>query len=99
MDMTGHLLRLLLLLPLICALIVGGLWLAKRVMGATPHMRGQRCARLTETLFLGPGTKLAVVDFADRRLLLAVSKAGVTMLGDAAQPPALAEIKEAGRVL
>lgn len=99
MDMSEHFLRLLVLLPLVCALIVGALWLARRVMGATPQLKAPRTVRLAETLFLAPGTKLAVVDFADRRLLLAVSKTGVTMLGDAARPLPVAEVKEAGRVL
>lgn len=83
---SDYVLRLLVMLPLVCAVIVGGLFVARRVMnmtGKTPLKGPARVARLTESLFLTPGTRLAVVDFADKRLLLAVTKGGVSLLSEA----------------
>src|SRR3546814_19887106 len=74
-----YVLRLAIMLPLICAMIVGGLWIAKRFnLGGMNARAGnsRSVARLPETVFLSPGVKLAVVDFADKRLLLAVTKQG-----------------------
>src|SRR3546814_19549973 len=79
------------MLPLICAMIVAGLWLAKRYnLGALGARAGnaRSVARPTETVVLSPGIRLAVVDFADKRLLLAVTKPGATRLS-ANDAPAL----------
>lgn len=80
---SDYLIRLALLLPLVCGLIVAALFVAKRVYNRPMGTGPQRSARLTETLFLNPGARLAVVEFADRRLLLAVTKQGVTLLTEA----------------
>src|SRR3546814_12110954 len=75
------------MLPLICAMIVAGLWLAKRYnLGALGARAGnaRSVARLTETVVLSPGIRLAVVDFADKRLLLAVTKQGAHLLSETA---------------
>lgn len=81
---SDYLTRLLLLLPLVCALVVAALFVMKRFYARPMGLGGaQRSARLTETLFLGPGARLAVVEFADRRLLLAVTKQGVSLLTEA----------------
>ena len=88
MDLAPYFARLALLLPLLCGTIVLGLWGAKRFLGlgVTPvgTARAPRAARVTETLLLGPGARLAVVEFADRRLLLAVGKGGIATLADTA---------------
>jgi flagellar protein FliO/FliZ len=84
-----YLLRLAIMLPLICAMIVGGLWLAKRYNLGGLSARagsGRSVARLTETVVLSPGIRLAVVDFADKRLLLAVTKQGANLLSETAAP-------------
>ena len=82
--MSEYVIRLLVMLPLVAALIVGGLWLARRVM-AMPRgqVRQKGSVRVAETLFLTPGNRLAVVDFADKRLLIAVTKTGVSLLSEA----------------
>lgn len=81
--MSEYLVRLLIMLPLVCGVIVAGLFVAKRVMAATPGSKSRGAAKLAETVFLTPGTRLAVVDFADKRLLLAVTKGGVSLLSEA----------------
>ena len=45
---------------------------------------GAGSVALVETLFLGPGMRLAVVAFADKRLLLAVGKGGIVALAETA---------------
>lgn len=84
-----YLLRLAVMLPLICAMIWGGLWLAKRYNLGGMNARagkGRNIARLTETVFLTPTVKLAVVDFADKRLLVAVTKTGANLISETAAP-------------
>ena len=86
MDLAPYFARLALLLPLLCAIIAGGLWLAKKYLGVGFSAGGRpavNAARVTQTMLLGPGARLAVVEFADRRLLLALGKGGVSTLADA----------------
>lgn len=85
-----YLLRLVVMLPLICGMIVAGLWLAKRYnLGGLNARAGnsRSVARLAETIVLAPGIRLAVVDFADKRLLLAVTKQGANLLSETAAVP------------
>lgn len=84
-----YLLRLGVMLPLICAMIWGGLWLAKKYnLGGLNARAGNNrsIARLSETVFLTQGVKLAVVDFADKRLLIAVTRTGANLLSETAAP-------------
>lgn len=79
--MSDYVVRLLVMLPLVVALIVGGLWVARKAMAMPRGPARQKSAtRVAETLFLTPGNRLAVVDFADKRLLLAVTKSGISLL-------------------
>ncbi len=84
--MLEYFLRLLILLPLVGALAWGSLWLWKRVqMGVPLGSGGARQGRPVEmigVLPLGPGSKLAVVEFAGQQILLAVSRNGITRLAD-----------------
>jgi len=79
--MIAYLWRLAVALPLVVALLVGAWYAAKRGWVRVPGAAtGTPAARLVMTLFLGPGARLAVVDFAGRRLLLAVSRSGTSLL-------------------
>ena len=83
--MSEYLLRLAVLLPLVCGLIVGGLWLARRLQERGPKFaRRQRMLRVEEVLSLTPGTRLAVVGFGGERILIALGKNGVTPLAQRA---------------
>ncbi|MBB4632813.1 flagellar biosynthetic protein FliO [Sphingosinicella soli] len=83
-----YVLRLAIMLPLVCGLIVAGLWLAKRynLGGLTGGLKSRTAvrsaARLSGTVFLTPAVKLAVVDFEGKRLLLAVTKQGANLLSE-----------------
>jgi flagellar biogenesis protein FliO len=43
---------------------------------------GERLVKLVEATPLGATTRLAVVDFADKRLLIAVSRTGVQLISE-----------------
>ena len=79
--MTDYLLRLVLLVPLVGGLAWASLWLWRRVQLGFPALKVQeRPARVVDVIPLGTGAKLAVVRFDDRDLLLAVSRAQVTLV-------------------
>lgn len=84
--MLEYFLRLLILLPLVGGLAWGSLWLWKRVQMGVPLVGGgtakARAVEMVDVLPLGPGSKLAVVEFAGQRILLAVSRNGITRLAD-----------------
>lgn len=85
--MLEYFLRLAILLPLIGGLAWGSLWLWKRVQMGMP-LTGPKQARSVEmvgVLPLGPGSKLAVVEFAGQQILISVSRNGVTRLADNSQ--------------
>ncbi len=85
--MFEYILRLLILLPLIGGMAWGSLWLWKRVQMGVPLTGGKRtrAVEMVDVLPLGPGSKLAVVEFAGQRILVAVSRSGITRIADDAQ--------------
>lgn len=81
--MGWYILKLAIMLPLIGLLIWGSLKLARRMQSQITKQSGSgKRARLVETTMLSPGLKLAVVEFHDREILLAVSRNGVTQLAE-----------------
>ncbi len=87
--MLEYILRLLILLPIVGAMAWGSLWLWKRVQTGIPLVGGgaarPRAVEMVDVLPLGPGSKLAVVEFAGQRILVAVSRNGITRIADDAQ--------------
>jgi flagellar protein FliO/FliZ len=86
--MFEYILRLLILLPIVGGMAWGSLWLWKRVQMGVPLVGGSAKARAVEmidVLPLGPGSKLAVVEFAGQRVLIAVSRNGITRIADDSQ--------------
>lgn len=86
--MLEYILRLLILLPLVGGMAWGSLWLWKRVQTGVPLVGGNakpRAVEMVDVLPLGPGSKLAVVEFAGQRILVAVSRSGITRIADDAQ--------------
>ncbi len=87
-----YVLRLAIMLPLVCGLIVAGLWLAKRYNlgtlsgGLKARAASRSSASLVETVFLTPAVKLAVVDFEDKRVLLAVTRQGASLVSETYAP-------------
>ena len=86
--MLEYILRLLILLPIVGGMAWGSLWLWKLVQMGVPLGGGAKQDRpvdLVGVLPLGPGSKLAVVEFAGQQILIAVSRNGITRLADNSQ--------------
>lgn len=82
--MGWYLAKMLLLLPLLGLLIWGSLKLTKHMQDRmAAGQRGERAVKLVETCFLGPGMRLAVIEFHGREILLGCSKHGLVRLGEA----------------
>ena len=81
--MTEYFLRLLFLIPLVGGLAFGALWLWRK---AQPGMAGggqrERLVKVIDAVPLGASGRLAVVEFEGRRMLLAVSRTGVTRVDE-----------------
>lgn len=57
-------------------------------LGAGLGLAGARPVQLVQALPLGPGTRLLVVEFGGRRLLVGQSRTGLATLAEAPPPPA-----------
>ena len=82
--MGWYLAKMLLLVPILGLMIWGSLKLTQRVQQKLTGNAAGRAprARLVETTFLGPGLRLAVVEFGGREILLGCSRQGLTRLAE-----------------
>jgi flagellar protein FliO/FliZ len=81
--MWSYVLKLVILLPLVCGLLVGCLYAWRKLEARLPKSQGERLVQVKETMMLSPGLRLAVVEFEGRKLLLSVSRSGVTLVDKA----------------
>lgn len=81
--MTAYVLKLLFLVPLVAGLAFGALWLWRKVQPGLAIAQRARQLKLVDGLQMGATGRLAVVEFADRRLLLAVSRGKIELIADA----------------
>jgi flagellar protein FliO/FliZ len=81
--MWTYILKLIVMLPLVCGLMIGCLYLWRRFEARMPGKPSTRGIAVRETMMISPGVKLAVVDFEGRRLLVSVNRAGVTLIDKA----------------
>ena len=89
--MTAYILKLILMVPLVGGLAFGALWLWRKVQPGMALGQRERLVKLVDAVPLGATGRLAVVEFGDKRLLLAVSRSGgVQLLSEDAleEPPA-----------
>ena len=82
--MTAYILKLLFLVPLVAGLAFGALWLWRKVQPGMAFGQRERAVKLVDALPIGATGRLAVVDFADKRLLIAVSRNGVQLIAEGA---------------
>ena len=75
-----YILKLFVLLPLVCGLMVGCLWLWRRLESRMPGQPANRTIKVQETMMLSPGLRLAVIEFEGRKLLVSVARGGVTLI-------------------
>ncbi|HEX8418132.1 MAG TPA: flagellar biosynthetic protein FliO [Methylobacterium sp.] len=76
----SYVLKLLVLLPLVCGLMIGCLYLWRRLESRMPGKTATRLVTVRETMMISPGLRLAVLDFEGRRLLVSVGRGGVTLV-------------------
>ncbi len=76
----SYILKLLVLLPLVCGLMIGCLYLWRRLESRIPGKPSTRLISVKETMMISPGLRLAVLDFEGRRLLVSVGRGGVTLV-------------------
>lgn len=81
--MWSYILKLVILLPLVCGLLVGCLYAWRKLEARLPRQQGERMVQIKETTMLSPGLRLAVVEFEGRRLLVSVTRSGVTLVDKA----------------
>ena len=75
-----YLLKLALLLPLVCGLLVGCLWLWLKLEQKLPGNQGTRMIAVKESMMISPGLRLAVIEFEGRKLLVSVGRGGVNLV-------------------
>ena len=81
--MWAYILKLVILLPLVCGLLIGCLYAWRKLEARLPKNQGERMVQVRETMMLSPGLRLAVVEFEGRRLLVSVSRTGVALVDKA----------------
>ena len=81
--MWSYILKLAILLPLLCGLMIACLWAWRRLEAKLPGQPQARTLKITETMMISPGLRLAVLDFDGRKLLVSVGRGGVNLLDKA----------------
>ena len=81
--MWSYILKLVILLPLVCGLMIGCLYLWRRLESRMPGQPANRMIAVKETMMVSPGLRLAVVEFEGKRLLVSVGRGGVTLVDKA----------------
>lgn len=84
--MWSYILKLIVLLPLVCGLMIGCLYLWRKLETRMPGRTDTRLITVKETMMISPGLKLAVVEFEGKRLLVSVGRGGVTLVDRAEAP-------------
>lgn len=78
--MWSYVLKLVVLLPLVCGLMIGCLYLWRRLESRMPGKPTSRMIAVKETMMISPGLRLAVIDFEGKRLLVSVGRGGVALI-------------------
>ncbi|WP_380788294.1 flagellar biosynthetic protein FliO [Sphingomonas sp. R86521] len=78
--MWSYILKLAIMLPLVCGLMIGCLLLWRKFETRMPGKPTTRLIAVKETMMISPGVKLAVIEFEGRRLLVSVARSGVTLV-------------------
>ena len=80
-----YILKLVVLLPLVCGLMISCVWLWRKLETRMPGKTTTRLVQVRETMMISPGLRLAVIDFEGKRLLVSVGRGGVTLVDKAGQ--------------
>ncbi len=85
--MWTYILKLVILLPLVCGLMIGALYAWRKLEARMPGQPANRMLKVQETMMISPGLRLAVIEFEGRKLLVSVGRGGVALL-DKGEPVA-----------
>ena len=81
--MFEYILRLFILVPLVGGMAWGSLWLWRRMQLGLPITAvTAKPARMIDIIPAGTGAKLAVVEFGDRQLLIAISRSQISLIAE-----------------
>lgn len=75
--MTFYIVKLFIMVPMIGLLIYGSLWLYRKYQPQMMMRQNSNLLNVVETVPMGVQSKLAVVDFDGRQILLAVTRNGI----------------------
>lgn len=78
--MWTYILKLLILLPLVCGLMIGALYLWRKLEARMPGQPANRMLKVQETMMISPGLRLAVLEFEGKKLLISVGRGGVNLI-------------------
>lgn len=81
--MTSYVLKLLVLIPLVCGLAFGALYLWRKVQPGLAMGQRDRRLKLVDALPVGAASRLAVIEFADKQLLVSISRGRIELLSEA----------------
>ncbi|MGC6331706.1 flagellar biosynthetic protein FliO [Rhizorhabdus sp. FW153] len=81
--MTDYLLRLLLLVPLVGGLAYGSLWLWRKLQPGMAIGNRERTLKVIDAIPMGATGRLAVVEFANRHILISVSRGRIEKIAEA----------------
>ena len=81
--MLDYLLKLVLLVPLVGGLAFGSLWLWRKLQPGIAIGNRERALKIVDAIPMGTTGRLAVVEFANRRILLAVSRGRIEKISEA----------------
>ena len=80
--MLWYLLKLAVVLPLIAGLAWASLRFAKRMEKRFSPTGGAKSVKIIETQWLGPGQRIAVLEFRGREILVSASRQGLVRLAE-----------------
>jgi flagellar protein FliO/FliZ len=81
--MLDYLLRLLLLVPLVGGLAYGSLWLWRNLQPGMAIGNRERALKVVDAIPMGATGRLAVVEFANRHILISVSRGRIEKIAEA----------------
>ena len=77
----SYILKLVILLPLVCGLMIGCLYAWRKLETRMPVAKpNNRLIAVKETMMISPGLRLAGLDFEGKRLLVSVGRGGVNLI-------------------
>lgn len=78
--MWSYILKLVVLLPLVCGLLIGCLYLWRKLEARLPGNQGDRMLKVRETMMISTGTRIAVLEVEGKRILVSISRNGVSLI-------------------